>query len=98
MVSSRVGDHVIVRLLLQQGATVLARDAERHTALWYACKYEQRAVAMLLRQAREAAKQRLRKASKEASADKGAQSLEHFQLTPPTHNVMTPPRPAAGEV
>ena len=45
----------MVRLLLSHRACTELSDKDTRTALWYAVKYEQKGVAILLRQARQAA-------------------------------------------
>lgn len=52
MVASRAGYVVAVANLLASGASIESKDTQKRTALWYACKYEQSGVAMILRQAR----------------------------------------------
>lgn len=54
MVASRAGDADIVRVLLAHDADLSRKDRQKHTALWYACKYEQKGAAMLIRNARKA--------------------------------------------
>lgn len=54
MACSRSGHMDLVRALLSAGASPNVRDDDGRTALWYAVKYEQRAVAVALRQHRAA--------------------------------------------
>ena len=53
MVASRAGYVETARELIAYGANSELRDNQKRTALWYAVKHEQRAVAALLRIARQ---------------------------------------------